>query len=163
MKPRFPLFLTPYLIVAVVLAGWLALGPTPQAQTAQGKQTTVMLATDNGFVSINAELADTAEARERGLMHRTDLPDNRGMLFLWDSPINVTMWMRNTPLSLDMIFITPKGVVHRIASNTVPFSEDLISSRGEVLGVLEVRGGLTRKLGLRPGHHVHHPAFKKAD
>ena len=159
MKPRLLFSLRPFLIVAVAMAGWLLLGLAAEAQT-PGKQTSVMLATDNGFVSINAEIADTPEARERGLMNRTDLPDNRGMLFLWDEPINVTMWMRNTPLSLDMIFIRPTGVIHRIASNTVPYSEDLISSRGEVLGVLEVRGGLARQLGLRPGHRVHHPAFK---
>lgn len=161
MKSIFALSLRPHLIVAAILACGLMLAHATRADAEQGKVSTVMLATDNGFISINAELADTEETRKRGLMHRKELPDNRGMLFLWDKPIEVSMWMQNTPLSLDMIFILPTGVVHRITSNTVPFSEDLISSRGEVLGVLEVRGGLARRLGLRPGHRVHHTAFKQ--
>lgn len=121
----------------------------------------VTLNTDHGFFVINAEVARTPAQREKGLMNRDELPEDRGMLFLWEEPLPVTMWMRNTRLSLDMIFIKPSGVVHRIVSNTVPYSEDLISSRGDVLAVLEVQGGLAERIGLRPGHRIHHHAFRQ--
>ncbi|WP_342642171.1 DUF192 domain-containing protein [Rhodoligotrophos ferricapiens] len=134
----------------------------PAAQQAPDDTTpleAVTLAADDDFVVINVEVARTPEQREKGLMNRDELPEARGMLFVWDQPLPVTMWMRNTKISLDMIFIRSDGVIHRIAANTVPFSEDLISSHGDVLAVLEVRGGLSRKIGLRPGHRVHHAIF----
>jgi uncharacterized membrane protein (UPF0127 family) len=160
MLPRSLLFLRAAALALAVLAVCVTLSVAPSTQANQAKQQTLTLATDHGFTSLTVEVADTPETRERGLMYRTELPDNRGMLFLWERPTAVTMWMRNTPLSLDMIFIRPSGVIHRIASNTVPFSEALIPSRGEILGVLEIRAGLARQLGLRPGHKIYHPAFK---
>ena len=132
-----------------------------QAGTEPGLEP-VTLATDGGFVVINAEVARTSKEKEKGLMNRDSLPEGRGMLFIWDKPGPVTMWMKDTRIPLDMIFILPSGIVHRIVENTEPYSEQFISSHGNVLAVLEVRAGITRKAGLKAGNKVHHSVFDKA-
>ena len=71
------------------------------------------------------------------------------------------MWMRNTYISLDMLFIRADGVIHRIEANTEPFSERVIASRGPVAAVLELKGGSAARLGLKPGDRVRHPLFGK--
>lgn len=109
----------------------------------------------------HVELALTPEQRSRGLMFRTDLPESRGMLFDFGRPSVVTMWMRNTYIPLDMLFIDEHGGITRIAANTEPLSEETISSGGPVRAVLELRGGITEKLGIRPGDRVLHPLFSE--
>lgn len=94
-----------------------------------------------------------------GLMFRTSLADNAGMLFPYSPPQEATMWMRNTYISLDMIFIRADGTVHRIEKGTEPFSERVIASGGTVAAVLEVRAGIADKIGLQPGNLVRHPMF----
>ena len=85
---------------------------------------TLVLKTDSGPHSFNIEIATTNGERALGLMYRRELPDDAGMLFLYDPPQPITMWMRNTILPLDMIFIGTDGKVHRIESHTEPFSTD---------------------------------------
>lgn len=92
-------------------------------------------------------------------MFRTELAADAGMLFPFSPPRRVSMWMRNTPLSLDMIFIAPDGTIAHIAEETEPFSDALITAPVPVAGVLEVPGGTARRLGLKPGDRVHHPCF----
>jgi uncharacterized membrane protein (UPF0127 family) len=82
------------------------------------------------------------------------------MLFDFKRDLNVTMWMKNTYIPLDMIFIRSDGRIHRIAENTVPESEQIIAAGGSVRAVLEVIGGTSRKLGIRPGDRVAHPIFR---
>ena len=93
---------------------------------------------------------------------RRELPDDAGMLFLYDPPQPITMWMRNTILPLDMIFIGTDGKVHRIESRTEPFSTDIISSDGTVQGVLEVNAGTAAKIGLKTGDEVVFPGLLNA-
>ena len=81
------------------------------------------------------------------------------MLFQFDREQNVLMWMKNTYIPLDMIFISPERVVTHIAENAEPLSEAIISSDGPALGVLEVNGGFARKIGLKEGDLVRHPMF----
>ena len=69
------------------------------------------------------------------------------------------MWMRNTYIPLDMVFIKANGTIHRIAENTEPFSEDIVASKGDVAAVLELAGGVTRSLGIKPGDKVKHSHF----
>ena len=95
----------------------------------------VYLTTASGELAVNVEVVATEAKIERGLMFRQHLPTDAGMLFLYDPPQPITMWMRNTILSLDMIFIGTDGRVHRIESHTEPFSTDIISSDGTVQGV----------------------------
>jgi uncharacterized protein len=129
--------------------------------TAPGAQDlqTVEIATKNGVHVFAVELANTDETRARGLMHRKELPEGRGMLFDFRRDQEVSMWMQNTFIPLDMIFIRADGRIHRIAENTEPHSTRLISSGGPVRGVLEVIAGTVRKFGIAPGDRVGHPMF----
>ena len=100
------------------------------------------------------ELADTPEAQARGLMFRTELGDNEGMIFPSAQPGPRSFWMKNTPLSLDIIFIGTDGRITNIAANTVPYSLDSVSSTGNASGVLELRAGRAKALGIVPGDRV---------
>jgi hypothetical protein len=101
----------------------------------------------------------TDEERARGLMFRKELPEGRGMLFDFHPEQSVSMWMKNTLIPLDMIFIKADGRILRIAENTQVESEKIISSGGPVRGVLEVIAGTAKKLGIKPGDRVAHPLF----
>ena len=117
------------------------------------------IATKSGPRVFQIELATTDDERSTGLMYRTDLPDGSGMLFDFSPPQLVSMWMKNTPLSLDMIFIQADGRILRIAHNTEPQSTVAIPSGGLVKGVLEVIGGTAKKYGIVPGDRVGHRLF----
>ncbi|MEN9704417.1 MAG: hypothetical protein RLZZ393_296 [Pseudomonadota bacterium] len=101
-------------------------------------------------------LADTPERQEQGLMFVTDLPAGYGMLFPQQVPRHMTMWMKNTYVALDMLFVGTDGRIIRIAHDTKPLSEEIIPSGGAVSAVLELRAGEARRLGLREGSRVHH-------
>ena len=105
-------------------------------------------------LAFKVELADTPEAQARGLMFRTALGDDEGMIFPSGTPEPRSFWMKNTPLSLDIIFIGPDGRIANIAANTVPYSLDSVSSKGPASGVLELRAGRAAALGIVPGDKV---------
>lgn len=109
--------------------------------------------------TFRAEIADTAQARSQGLMYRRQLAPDAGMLFDFKHVGEVTMWMADTYIPLDMLFIRADGVIHRIEADTVPFSRQTIASRGPVLAVLEVPAGTARRLAIKPGDLVEHPIF----
>lgn len=100
------------------------------------------------------ELADTPEAQQRGLMFRDRLGDDEGMLFPSKAPEPRSFWMKNTPLSLDIIFIGADGRISNIAANTVPYSLDSVPSQGFAIAVLELRAGRAAQLGIVPGDAV---------
>ena len=95
-------------------------------------------------------------------MFRTRLADKAGMLFFYETPQEITMWMRNTYIPLDMVFIRADGIVHRIEARTEPLSENIVASRGDVTACLELAGGAAERLGLKPGDRVEHRFFKPA-
>jgi uncharacterized membrane protein (UPF0127 family) len=105
-------------------------------------------------LAFKVELADTPEAQARGLMFRTELGDFEGMIFPSAEPGPRSFWMKNTPLSLDIIFIGPDGRITNIAADTVPYSLDSVSSKGDASGVLELRAGRAKALGIVPGDKV---------
>lgn len=108
----------------------------------------------------DVEMADTDERRANGLMFRTSMAPDAGMLFDFRSDQPVSMWMRNTFIPLDMLFIARDGRVVNIAERTVPRSEATIPSDGPVRAVLELNGGTAARLGLRPGDRVLHRMFR---
>ena len=112
-----------------------------------------------GVHTFAVEMAVTPEEQARGLMFRRELPEGQGMLFDFQREQPATFWMKNTYVSLDMIFIRADGRILRIAQNTVPLSEALVPSGGPVRAVLEVVAGTARKLGIAPGDRVAHPIF----
>ena len=105
------------------------------------------------------ELATTEQERSLGLMFRKKLPQNRGMLFIYKSERVVRMWMKNTFIPLDMLFLDKDGFITHLVKETRPLSLEIISSMGNVLGVLELLGGTSEKLGIRIGDRVEHVAF----
>jgi uncharacterized membrane protein (UPF0127 family) len=118
------------------------------------------IVTKSGVQVFSVELAKTDKERETGLMFRKELADGRGMLFDFTPEQEVSMWMKNTILPLDMIFIRADGRILRIAENTEPQSLKIISSGGPAKGVLEVMAGTAKKYGIAPGDRVGHPLFK---
>lgn len=106
------------------------------------------------------EVADTDERRAWGLMHRDSMPPDHGMIFDFKRDQPVAMWMRNTRIPLDMLFIDREGRVVKIHARAVPFDETSIHSDLPVRGVLELNGGTAARLGLKPGDVVRHPVFR---
>jgi uncharacterized protein len=100
------------------------------------------------------EVAETGPQQQKGLMFRTQLADNRGMLFPFRDPRIASFWMKNTVIPLDIIFIRADGKIENIVENTIPYSLDQVKSTGPVVAVLELRGGLTGELGISPGDTV---------
>jgi uncharacterized protein len=125
------------------------------------EQQTLEIATKNGVHVFTVELAVTDEERQKGLMFRKSLPESTGMLFDFKRDQDVSMWMHNTFVSLDMIFIKADGRILRIAENTPTESDKIISSGGPVRAVLEVVAGTAKKLGIAPGDRVGSPIFRK--
>ncbi len=119
----------------------------------------VEIVTKNGVRVFEAEIAVTDQERMTGLMYRKELPDGRGMLFDFGQPQMVVMWMKNTYVPLDMIFIRADGTIARIAENATPLSETIIPAGMPVKGVLEVVAGTARKYGIEPGDKVAHRFF----
>ena len=118
------------------------------------------IVTKSGVQVFAVEMARTEEQKTTGLMYRKELADGRGMLFDFSPEQPISMWMKNTFIPLDMIFIRADGRILRIAENTVPQSERIISSGGLAKGVLEVIGGTAKKYGITVGDRVGHPLFK---
>ncbi len=150
---RRPLALIP------VLALVLAISAPAQRLAAQQLQP-LEIASKNGLHIFGVELATTPEEQSRGLMFRRELPPMQGMLFDFKREQPTSFWMKNTYVSLDMIFIRADGTILRIAENTVPLSEAMVPSGGPVRAVLEVVAGTAKKLGIAPGDRVSHPIFK---
>ena len=149
--------------IGVLFCTVIALGFAGSATLAQSenmRREQVLLNTSQGQTIITAEIADTALNQQRGLMFRRSLGPREGMLFLYERAEAVRMWMKNTFISLDMVFIQADGTVHRIERHTEPFSERIISSEAPVLGVLEINAGLSDTLGLRPGDKIIHQHFR---
>jgi len=149
--------------IALVLACCLL----PAAASAQSRgapqpvleQEPLTIETANGSVDFTVELARTPMQQMRGLMFRDEVPPGTGMLFTYDAARPLSMWMKNTPTSLDMLFIDADGVIRGIEAETVPFSETVITSPAPVTAVLEILGGEAERLGIEPGDRVRHPHF----
>ena len=117
--------------------------------------------TGTGVHAIEVEVARTAEERGIGLMHRTELAPDRGMLFDFGATRPVTMWMKNTLISLDMFFAEIDGRIVTIAERTTPLSEKRIRSGQPVRFVLELIGGSAQRLGIAPGDRLRHALIEQ--
>ncbi|WP_131194341.1 DUF192 domain-containing protein [Lichenihabitans psoromatis] len=142
--------------VACLLAG-SAVGAAAQNKTLEP----LSIVTASGSHPFEVEVMRTDPERERGLMERRYLPPNRGMLFDFKTPQPVMMWMKNTYIPLDMVFIDKQGRVVSTTENAEPMSERIISSKGVTLGVLEVNAGVIAKIGVKIGDKVENAMFPK--
>ncbi len=143
-----------------------ALAPTayaqgPQAAQPVGPLDALEIATKTGVVVLEVEVARTDKQRETGLMFRKEMPERQGMLFDFKQDQPVYMWMKNTYIPLDMLFIRADGTIARIEAMTTPFSERTISSGEPVRAVLELNGGAARRLGIAPGDRVSNTLFAR--
>jgi uncharacterized membrane protein (UPF0127 family) len=121
---------------------------------------TLEITSKSGVHVFAVELAETEAQHAKGLMFRKELPVGQGMLFDFHREQEVSFWMKNTYIPLDMIFIRGDGRILRIAENTTPLSTRIIPSGGPVRAVLEVIAGTARKFGIAPGDRVAFPIFK---
>lgn len=115
--------------------------------------------TESGTHRFEVEVASTDAQRARGLMERTGLADDYGMLFVFENEGERYFWMKDTPESLDIIFVSGNGMIVRIAERTEPFSEKIIPSRGDARFVLEVKAGTSERLGFGPGDRIMSPTM----
>lgn len=134
----------------------LGLGPASGATIDEAPETLVIETDDGARHEFRIHLAVNDRDRARGLMFVRRMPRDVGMLFIYPQPREIGMWMKNTYIPLDMIFIGPDGRILNIAANTVPHSLATVSSSRPAIGVLEINGGLSASLGLAPGQPVRH-------
>src|SRR5271154_5354039 len=143
--------------ISLALAGslWMFAGCGAHAASIQPLE----IVTKTGVHVFAVEMAATEEEKTTGLMYRKELAEGKGMLFDFSPEQEVSMWMKNTYIPLDMIFIRADGRILRIAENTEPLSTKIIPSNGLAKGVLEVIAGTAKKYGIQPGDRVGHPLF----
>jgi uncharacterized membrane protein (UPF0127 family) len=150
-------FLCLFLFTLFSLLPGIALAQEP----ARIEQVTVVSTRE--AATFEAEVADTDDLRARGLMFRHKLPEDRAMLFDFGDPRPAAMWMKNTYISLDMLFIRADGSIAAVAENTEPLSLQTISVQEPVKAVLEVAAGTVKRLGIQRDDKVFHPIFKEED
>ena len=131
----------------------------PFAAEAECAADRVELRGDFGTAAFSVELADDPAERALGLMNREHMPTGAGMIFIYERPQQVAFWMENTLIPLDMIFFDETGTVVKVHENAVPLDRTPIPGEGQVLAVLEINGGLARRIGIAPGDEVRHASM----
>ena len=122
----------------------------------------VDIRSENTSARFTVEVADDPAEQARGLMFVEELPQFSGMLFVNEAPRPTAFWMKNTLIPLDMLFIDASGRVETLHENATPLSEESIFGGQAIFAVLEINGGLARKLGIGEGSELRHPAFDAA-
>jgi len=145
--------------LAVLFACVLVAACAPSQSRSLLPTSRLVVDAEKGPVAFTVEVASDEASQKQGLMFRTELAPDAGMLFDFHKAGPVAFWMKNTPLSLDMLFIRTDGTISTIASDTIPYSEDAIPSSEPVRAVLEIGGGRSAALGIRPGDKVHAAIF----
>ena len=149
------------LILAALTVAQAPAEPTgPQAELP--KEKLVIVTHDGVQHAFNVEMATKPDEQSTGEMFRTEVPSDGGMLFDWGYARSAPMWMRNTLVPLDMVFINPDGTIRAIAEDTTPRSLAPIDSHGPVRATLELAGGTTAKLDIRVGDKVEQRIFNNA-
>jgi hypothetical protein len=142
-----------------LLIAMLVFFAAPSAISCQAHPQVSIITREGREVVFQVEVADTPAKREMGLQYRRDLADGRGMIFLFPKEEQLSFWMKNTPIALDMIFISADRRIVGIVENTVPFSLESRSVGGRSQFVLEINGGLSRRHGFKAGDDVRFEGF----
>ncbi len=142
--------LVPFSCVALLLSG---------AKISYATENTLTIISSSHVVSLQIEIADSPISRRNGLMHRISLPTNAAMLFDYKENKKVSMWMKNTLIALDMLFIDKHGIIKKIHQRAEPFSLEKIDSDHVVRAVLEMNAGLIKKYNIQPGNKICHEMF----
>jgi hypothetical protein len=147
-------------MLVVVVTGLFRFSAGADLEQFPTSELTIISAT--GPHRFKVELAKTPAQMMQGLMFRTSLAPDAGMLFEYQQPIAATMWMRNTLIPLDMLFVDRRGRIVNIHERAVPQSDDVIAAAEPVRAVIELNGGTASRLGIEPGDIVVHPIFGNA-
>src|ERR1700761_1113679 len=147
------------IVLSVLVVSAVALWALTAIEARAASVQPLEIVTKTGVHVFSVEMATTEQEKETGLMYRKELADGKGMLFDFSPEQEVSMWMKNTYISLDMIFTRPDGRILRIAKTPEPMSTRIIPSNGLAKGVLEVIAGTAQKYGIEPGDRVGHPLF----
>ena len=150
------------ILAAALIAASPALAqecPSPPADDAIdfGAPEPLVIRSGEAEHAFTVEIADTPDETARGLMYRPEIPEDEGMLFVFDRPSRRSFYMRNTCASLDILYLREDGRIASIVRHAVPFSERQLPSPGPVSGVLEIAAGRAEELGVEPGDYVVHP------
>ncbi len=153
-----------WLLLALLLLPFAAHGQpgVNQPQPRLAEEALVIVGRDGTRHAFRVEMAVRPEDQTIGMMFRTSMQPDEGMLFDWGRPQQSSMWMRNTLIPLDMVFIAADGRIHRIHERATPLSLATIDSRGPVRATLELQGGTAERLNLRVGDRVEHRIFGTA-
>ena len=145
----------------VLLAVLLFCVVSAKAEEVYFEKDVLSIQTKSGTVRLEIEMAETRKQRERGLMYRREIAESTGMLFYFKHLTAFRLWMKNTYIPLDMLFISKSGEIRQIERNTQPHSTEIIAAKEPVLAVLEIGGGEAKRLGIEVGDRVVHPMFQK--
>lgn len=149
-----------YFGATVLFSFWFALAALAPASAQElAKIEPMSISTETASTLFTAEIADTPELRSRGLMFRHVLPPDRAMLFDFGEAKPAAMWMKNTYISLDMLFVREDGTIAAIAEKTEPLSLQTISVQEPVRGVVELAAGTVARLGIQRGDRIVHRIF----
>lgn len=146
-----------FVIIKKMMLGLIAIlffMESPLADEFNFERTSLIIMSESGNHVFDVEIADTDDLRRQGLQFREVLAPNEGMLFDFVTPIAVNMWMKNTQVSLDMVFLDEELIVRNIIRDTEPFSLETLSSDGPVRYVLELNAKTTIKIGIKPGDKI---------
>jgi uncharacterized membrane protein (UPF0127 family) len=150
-------------LIGIILAGIILVAGAGYFAMQQGngvhRETLIIQTAAGTSHKFKVEIARTTEEQNLGLMFREQMAQNHGMLFVKSPPVIESFWMKNTLIPLDMIFIKEDGTISKIHENAVPGSLDPISSEIPVAGIVEINGGLAKKLGIAVGDKVLHDVF----
>ena len=135
----------------------------PDAVVEYGGPDPLVIEGDFGEHTFTVEVADTDDSRERGLMYRESMDPDAGMLFDFGREDFMSIWMANTIIPLDILYVRANGEIAKIVTGAQPFSRRPMSSDYPVIAVVELNGGRTLELGIEPGDVVHHPLFGNVD
>jgi len=150
-----------YLFLALLIFPLTACQEKEQAPVTQSYHELIIADEAGSIANFKIEIALTPQDQAKGLMHRTQLDEDAGMLFYFGEETEHSFWMKNTLIPLDMLFIKADGTIHHIHENAVPQDLTSIPSRGPVAAVLEINGGMAAKLGIKEGNIVKHPFFSQ--
>ena len=162
MKALFGLAALPAALMLIACAPPAEPVPAPQPTPAEAPAAALeplTVVTADAPVELRVEVVDTEAERQRGLMYRTVLARDEGMLFDFKTPRPLGFWMKNTLIPLDMIFIGADGRILNIAAETTPLSREIMPSHGPARAVLEIGGGLAAEFGIEPGDRIEHRIF----
>jgi len=154
--------LTYIILFPLVITIGISVNAMAQGSAASFPKAELSIKTSEALHNFQIELALDDSHREYGLMFRSELPEMSGMLFIYDEKRDISMWMKNTFISLDILFIDNEGKIMTIAESTQPRSLSLIRSGGAAKAVLELNGGLTKRLGIQVGDEIIYPIFENA-